>query len=423
MEDPEAEEISRKCYEIVQKYREEGRRDLAIQDLATVFKVSDDFSALPAYIDILDESDREIHEAGARGKVSASGEGVDFLEGSSRDRVGASREEEDLERGESIPQSRRGRKRSNGKAVDEGRKKKRKTNVQHAGSRRRSRSSTEDDDGDSDSDDAEFNARQFAWRDGLADDDVTQPLSLRTHRLASVYRHHLRSAKRGILDQYGAPTLPVSVWKEVLTDQYVDLDKIYSFLCVGNDQREKHTLGDIEISHGAATASKSIAVSGDCFYTWPYYSRAVLFAFPHRVSELSEYFEYISGNFRTIPSWDVGSVLRLDQAIRKRVATTSDLTLQDLPKFYDLHMRYLSYKGADSADAERGARDRGGGSTRRRPLDRFRRNEPCARWNRGSFCNGETCIFRHACERCDSSHRRIECRTKGGKKGEERSTA
>jgi len=54
------------------------------------------------------------------------------------------------------------------------------------------------------------------------------------------------------------------------SNQYVDLDKIYTFLCVGNDQREKHTLGDIEISHGAGVASKSISVSGDWFHTWPF---------------------------------------------------------------------------------------------------------------------------------------------------------
>ena len=87
--DQTAEEFSIRCEEIIRKYRQGERRGRTIQDLAGVFRASGDFSGLPAYLEMLDEHDREIKEAGARGEVRTGGERSGLLEASGRDRAGA----------------------------------------------------------------------------------------------------------------------------------------------------------------------------------------------------------------------------------------------------------------------------------------------------------------------------------------------
>jgi hypothetical protein len=91
------------------------------------------------------------------------------------------------------------------------------------------------------------------------------------------------------------------LWGDVLTDQYVNLDKILSSLSGSGQDHDKQVIGDVEIMNLPTAPTCNISGSGEWIQVWTCYTKAVLFAYPHRVTKFSKYFEYMVGVFNNVP--------------------------------------------------------------------------------------------------------------------------
>ncbi|KAF8602237.1 hypothetical protein BDV93DRAFT_395417, partial [Ceratobasidium sp. AG-I] len=118
------------------------------------------------------------------------------------------------------------------------------------------------------------------------------------------YAEDLDATKRDLLNTSNLPTLPDSVWKSILRDEYVDLDKIYSTY---NSSTESDT------------PTKHITTSTDWIITFRSYMRGVLVAFPHRRQELESWEELVSSKFRVYSSSSHKRVISLEAAGRRSI--------------------------------------------------------------------------------------------------------
>jgi hypothetical protein len=128
----------------------------------------------------------------------------------------------------------------------------------------------------------------------------------KTLKLIEVYTIDPKATKRSLVNEPDCPEFPDTEWKNVVTGRAVNLDAVLSGqLSTTQDEPKVEKLGDIEISFGGIEPTKTVKNGGDWTIAWNRTVRATVFAFPHRIHELTSYGEYIiwenpNGNFGTI---------------------------------------------------------------------------------------------------------------------------
>ncbi|KAL6306575.1 hypothetical protein BKA93DRAFT_729222, partial [Sparassis latifolia] len=112
---------------------------------------------------------------------------------------------------------------------------------------------------------------------------LLSPELLRMLKLKENYTRDLSFSKQSITCHPDCPNVPESIWNDVLSNCYVDLDKIYSaFYSVDGDVKQSLKLGDLEVvSEGPSKLSKHISHHGEWTNARVRYQQAVCFAFPH----------------------------------------------------------------------------------------------------------------------------------------------
>ena len=117
-------------------------------------------------------------------------------------------------------------------------------------------------------------------------------------KLIESYTIDPRATKQSLVNEPDAPEFPDSEWKNVISRQAVNLDAVLSGqLSTTHDDPKIKKFGDIEISFGAVEPTKVVKNGGDWSIAWNRTVRAIIFAFPHRIQELSIYGEYIINLF------------------------------------------------------------------------------------------------------------------------------
>jgi hypothetical protein len=167
--------------------------------------------------------------------------------------------------------------------------------------------------------------------------------------------------------------------------------------------------GDIEVSFGTVEPTKVVKNGGDWSIAWNRTVRATVFAFPHRIQELTSYGEYIINLFSVTHSTVHGRVIAFDKAARKRVGSVRNLELSDFEKFADLKIAHMDSIGvAVSSGSSKSEKVQG----TKRSGRNWKRDEACNKWNDGT-CNQEkeSCRRKHICNKCGKSgHKGKECR-------------
>jgi hypothetical protein len=244
--------------------------------------------------------------------------------------------------------------------------------------------------------------KEFPWviRESITSFGLSEDLQ-KTLELLRTYAKDLKLTKSSILTSPFAPQFPSSEWSNVITGAMVDLDHVISGgFAISNDNRDIEVVGGIQFKFGAARPIKHVKTSGDWFIAWAMYSKAVAFAFPHRLSELSTYSQHILGLFSATTLGNHTNIILLDKAIRVRVGERRDLVLTDFASFEDLRLYWLNPIGAGEV-----------GKVKDKGKSDFRCQDPCDRWNRG-VCKSKAseCKYRHVCQGCGGSHRIDECK-------------
>ena len=141
----------------------------------------------------------------------------------------------------------------------------------------------------------------YAWIAGRKDkrtklsDNLTQTL-----RYIEAYTIDLKATKRSLVNEPDCPEFPDSEWKNIISGRAVNLDAVLSGqLSTTNDDLKVEKFGELEISFGTVepTNLKIIKNGGDWSIAWNRTVRATVFAFPHRLQELTSYGEYIINLF------------------------------------------------------------------------------------------------------------------------------
>ncbi|KAI0037985.1 hypothetical protein FA95DRAFT_1506230, partial [Auriscalpium vulgare] len=227
---------------------------------------------------------------------------------------------------------------------------------------------------------------------------VLTPSQLRTLELKSNYLRDLTSARQLILSRPDCPAVPVSIWKDVLSSVYVDLDKLFSsHYALDGDPRGLHKLGDFELVLGSSKPDRHIRTHGDWMVAWTPYSDAVTYAYPHRATELATYKDHICKLFAASQHapW---RVISYDKGIRSRVGRTNHYSLGDLHYFNDLFVEHFIPGGQGGGTGKSSSKTQGPGA----------RVELCRKFNAGT-CSNNPCRWRHRCSACGGEHAAVSC--------------
>ncbi|KAL1937234.1 hypothetical protein VTO73DRAFT_13930 [Trametes versicolor] len=123
----------------------------------------------------------------------------------------------------------------------------------------------------------------------------------RTLVLKENYTCDLSLAKQRVVCSPGGPSIPDSVWVDVLANHYVDLDKIFSAIyAVDGDRKSCIKLGELELVEFPAKPKRLVQRHGHWTVAWALYQRAVLYVYPHREGELRAYSDQINSFFAAI---------------------------------------------------------------------------------------------------------------------------
>ena len=139
----------------------------------------------------------------------------------------------------------------------------------------------------------------YAWvADIQAKRTVLRDTLVKTLKLIEIYTIDPKSTKRSLVNEPDCPEFPDSEWKNVIAGRAVNLDAVLSGqLSTTQDDLKVEKFGDLEISFGAIEPTKVVKNAGDWTITWNRAVRATVFAFPHRLPELTSYGEYIVNLF------------------------------------------------------------------------------------------------------------------------------
>jgi hypothetical protein len=250
----------------------------------------------------------------------------------------------------------------------------------------------------------------FAWISSKKDRRTTLSDNLaKTLKLIDSYTIDPKATKRSLTNQSDCPEFPDSEWKNVVSGRAVSLDAVLSGqLSTTNDDLKVEKFGDLEISFGAVEPTKVVKNGGDWSIAWNRTVRAIIFAFPHRLHELTSYGEYIINLFSVTHSTVHNRVISFDKAVRKRAGSVRNLELSDFEKFADLKIAHMDSIGVSVVSG--GSKDDGGRKGKRGK--NWKKDEPCNKWNEGKCSQTEEdCRRLHICNKCGKGgHKGKECR-------------
>src|ERR1700678_3845401 len=227
---------------------------------------------------------------------------------------------------------------------------------------------------------------------GYQEDEINEPY-YETHspRLSSSSKFipsipkQPNSGKRSLVNEPDCPEFPDSEWKNIIAGRAVNLDAVLSGqLSTTHDDPKVEKFGELEITFGVVEPTKLVKNGGDWTIAWNRTVRATVYAFPHRLPELTSYGEYIVNLF-SVPHPSVHSrVIAFDKAVRKRIGSVRNLELWDFDKFADLKIAHMDSIGVSVVAGS--SRDDSGRKAKKGK--NWKKDEPCNKWNDGK-CNQE----------------------------------
>ena len=144
----------------------------------------------------------------------------------------------------------------------------------------------------------------YPWKDDQETLAMLDPLIAKTLALRANYLLNIKYAKNDLLIHANCPPFPDGLWTDILLDRYIDLNCVFTgYYSIDSDNHHTQSLGDIELivnSGNSAKPNETVKNHDEWAIAFVATRAAVLFAYPHRSWELSEYKRYIIGQFAAI---------------------------------------------------------------------------------------------------------------------------
>ncbi len=197
--------------------------------------------------------------------------------------------------------------------------------------------------------------------------------------------------------------LPSSIWKKVVTDQFVDFQKLHASLDQGFifDEEPKDLIAGLSIIRTEqAHAKRPITTESQWTRVFDAWMSAVLMVYPHRKDELITYRSFIIDVFRAAPNRPHVTI-QLDEQARACYAKSpyhmDNYTLLNLP----LLSQIMNTSSASPSSSKHPCDESPSPSSSKRP------QTICRNWNLG-ICHGDICENRRRhglCIECGGEHR------------------
>jgi hypothetical protein len=121
--------------------------------------------------------------------------------------------------------------------------------------------------------------------------------------LKANYLLDIKAAKNSLITHPECPELPDSLWFDILGNQFLNLDKVFSgYYALASEGCHTQTIGDLDITlhTGGSKPTRSIKTHGEWSIAYDATKTAILFAYPHRGTELIRYEKFIKSQFAAI---------------------------------------------------------------------------------------------------------------------------
>lgn len=248
----------------------------------------------------------------------------------------------------------------------------------------------------------------------IVDDVTIHPTVRQTRTLVAEYAADLEATRTDLLCTSGLPVLPDTVWKSILKDEYVDLDKIHSSYnsSVDTRKRSEKLAEGLWLQTESDAPTKHISNSTDWIVTFRWYMRGVLVAFPHRAREFESWDDLISSKFRVYSTGAHKRIIALEAASRRAIFDSSDQCLLNAEVLERLVPAWMASEGTEFATASSGS------SKVDRPNKKARISSgtapgsaprsTCNNWN-SKGCTYNACRYRHVCSSCGGAHTKTAC--------------
>ena len=204
--------------------------------------------------------------------------------------------------------------------------------------------------------------------------------------------------------------IPPSQWERILKGESVDLNQILSSMhFVQLDEERKGRLGRAEVVFAVAEPKRQVKTGSEWSSAFRRMSKAVVFLFPHRREELSEYAEHIESLFAAKHTNAHSKVILYDQSVRNHVGGGQNILLTDYQRFSCLseailHADGIEYRGGGGKGGSKGGKGSEEGGPSKKDI--------CRKFNSQDGCkfSKEDCYYKHLCKKCgEGGHGRTSC--------------
>ena len=176
-------------------------------------------------------------------------------------------------------------------------------------------SSEEDGPKDKGTDEVEYSFDSHNTQYGATRSYRNIPLAEKTNHIPEHYLANKKDALRRLKGKIGRPNFPLLLWESVLLNQYVDLGKIHAVRS-GDvaDEETVHETDHFKFVVNQIESREPIASEGAWIAAFDTYAHAVVYAYPHRKRELSNYRARTQDIFKYGGYSKVKSIVKIDQS-------------------------------------------------------------------------------------------------------------
>jgi len=221
--------------------------------------------------------------------------------------------------------------------------------------------------------------------------------------------------------------LPVSIWRDIVNDKYVNFEKLFASTVPGFDHNDEPKIlaGEYAvIKKSDVSRKKPVLSESDWTRVFDAWANGVLLLYKHRTDELTSYRDFVIELFRALPN-EPSRAIRVDADVRDRYGK-SPFRLDDRNIFNSFSFTRLLSKdlpSSQSPDRMSSKRPAPQGSTNR--VSQKRAAVICLNWNDGRCVDPCANRRKHGeCSECGERHRASEllaCKTSfDSKKGSRR---
>ncbi|KAJ7193863.1 hypothetical protein GGX14DRAFT_339926, partial [Mycena pura] len=213
------------------------------------------------------------------------------------------------------------------------------------------------------------------------------------------YSLDVKEALRLLSVSLSKPSLPETLWKDVLLDRFVDLDVIVANrFATEPDEPQSFLIGEHQLEIRRPKVVSRVSTHGEWILAFRTYERAINFAFKYRRDELETYANYIQDLFA---SWHPSlhlKIINYDRAARNLIAQSHSLLFSDTQRLRACENAHLSAGGVFSVSGPSQRPDPRGKD--KRSSKRPENSDICRNYNNGRCERGRDCRYKHACLGC-----------------------